>query len=172
MGCPCGVCHNKKYYSSYKILNAHLLWSGFMPSYNCWSKQGERWIMMEDNEEEDDDDNYPMFPTYSDIAMGDGNADRCMSRERYRGGGTEARGPGGPAAHPERDGDDGELGGGRSDKIDIGCRWGGRSCCRRLGKSSIDSFKQETRGGEAVLRGASAGLGDGRAAEMEDDSGD
>jgi hypothetical protein len=34
-----------------------------MPSYNCWTKHGERGVMMEYNKEEDDD-NYPMFPEY------------------------------------------------------------------------------------------------------------
>ena len=43
-----------------------------MPSYNCWTKHGERGVMMEDNEEEEDDDNYPMFPEeYGDTAMED-----------------------------------------------------------------------------------------------------
>ena len=43
-----------------------------MPSYNCWTKHGERGVMMEDNEEEKDDENYPMFPReYGDTAMED-----------------------------------------------------------------------------------------------------
>ena len=50
MCCPCVVCQNKKDYSSSKILHTHLLRSGFMPSYYCWTKHGERGIMMEDNE--------------------------------------------------------------------------------------------------------------------------
>src|SRR5664279_2454257 len=71
MCCPCGVCKNNKDYSSSKILHTHLLRSGFMPSYNCWTKHGERGVMMEDNEEEEDDDNYPMFPEYGDTATGE-----------------------------------------------------------------------------------------------------
>ena len=70
MCCPCGVCQNKKDYSSSKILHTHLLRSGFMPSYNCWTKHEERGVMMEDNEEEDDD-NYHMFPEYGDTATGE-----------------------------------------------------------------------------------------------------
>ena len=30
----------------------HLFQSGFMSGYNCWTKHGERGVMMEDNEEE------------------------------------------------------------------------------------------------------------------------
>ena len=68
---PCGVCKNKKDYSSSNILHSHLFQSGFMPSYNCWTKHGERGVMMEDNEEEEDDDNYPRFPEYGDTATGE-----------------------------------------------------------------------------------------------------
>ena len=45
-----------------------------MPSYNCWTKHGEKGVMMEDNEEEEDDDD-PIFPDeeeeYGDTAMED-----------------------------------------------------------------------------------------------------
>ncbi|KAK1660804.1 hypothetical protein QYE76_048963 [Lolium multiflorum] len=42
-----------------------------MPSYYCWTKHGERGVMMEDNdEEEEDDDGYPNFPEYDDTAEG------------------------------------------------------------------------------------------------------
>ena len=59
--CPCGVCKNQRDYSDSRTIHSHLFKSGFMPSYNCWTKHGEEGVMMEDNEE-DDDDNYPMFP--------------------------------------------------------------------------------------------------------------
>ncbi|KAK1693374.1 hypothetical protein QYE76_010071 [Lolium multiflorum] len=38
----------------------HLLRQGFMPSYNCWTKHGERGVIMEEDEEGDDfiDENY------------------------------------------------------------------------------------------------------------------
>jgi hypothetical protein len=65
---PCVDYENKKEYSSWKILHSHLLQKGFMPSYNCWTKHGEREVMMEDNEEEENDD---MYPEYSDTAMGE-----------------------------------------------------------------------------------------------------
>jgi hypothetical protein len=42
-----------------------------MPSYNCCTKHGEKGVTMEDNEEEEDDDNYPEFPEYGDIFMGE-----------------------------------------------------------------------------------------------------
>ncbi|KAK1647218.1 hypothetical protein QYE76_065023 [Lolium multiflorum] len=42
-----------------------------MPSYYCWTKHGERGVMMEDNdEEEEDDDGYPNSPEYDDTAEG------------------------------------------------------------------------------------------------------
>src|SRR5680860_1328102 len=58
MCCPCRVCQNEKDYSSSKTLHIHLIKSGFMSGYNCWTKHGERGVMMEDNEEEENDDNY------------------------------------------------------------------------------------------------------------------
>jgi hypothetical protein len=66
MCCSCVDCENKKEYSSWKILHSHLLRKDFMPSYNCWTKHGERGVMIEDNEEEDDD----MYPEYGDTATG------------------------------------------------------------------------------------------------------
>src|SRR5664279_1978888 len=70
MCCPCRVCRNEKDYSSSKTLHIHLIQSGFMPGYNCWTKHGERGVMMEDNEEEEDNDNYPMFTEHGDRTMG------------------------------------------------------------------------------------------------------
>jgi hypothetical protein len=61
MCCPCVDCENKKEYSSWKNLHPHQLRKGFMPSYNYWTKHGERGVMMEDNEEEVDDDMYPEY---------------------------------------------------------------------------------------------------------------
>jgi Transposase-associated domain len=71
MSCPCGLCRNQKEYSSSKTLHIHLIQSGFMSGYNCWTKHGERGVMMEDNEEEENDDNYPMFPEYGGNARGE-----------------------------------------------------------------------------------------------------
>jgi hypothetical protein len=42
-----------------------------MSGYNCWTKHGERGVMMEDNNEEENDDNYPVYPEYSDTTMED-----------------------------------------------------------------------------------------------------
>jgi hypothetical protein len=67
--CPCSVYKNLKNYSSSRTLHVHLLQHGFMPSYNCWTKHGERGVTMEDNEE--DDDNYPGFLEYGDTFMGE-----------------------------------------------------------------------------------------------------
>ena len=72
MPCPCVDCRNVKEHFSSRTLQGHLLRRGFMPSYNVWTKHGERGVMMEDNGEEEDDDNYPMFPEeYGDTAMED-----------------------------------------------------------------------------------------------------
>jgi hypothetical protein len=71
MSCPCVVCHNKKYFSNSNTLHSHLIWPGFMSGYNCWTKHGERWVIMKDNEEEEDDKNYPEFPEYDGTAMGE-----------------------------------------------------------------------------------------------------
>ena len=72
MPCPCVDCRNVKGYSKRFALHSHLILKGFMPSYYCWTKHGERGVMMEDNEEKEDDDNYPMFhEEYGDTAMED-----------------------------------------------------------------------------------------------------
>ena len=71
MCCPCKRCRNEKDYSSSQTLHVHLLQYGFMQNYNCWTKHGERGVMMEDNEDEDDDDNYPMSsPEYGYTGRG------------------------------------------------------------------------------------------------------
>ena len=70
MPCPCVKCRNIKGYSKRSSLHADLVRHGFMPSYYCWTRHGERGVMMEDNEEEEDDDNYPPFPEYDDSARG------------------------------------------------------------------------------------------------------
>jgi hypothetical protein len=74
MYCPCVDCENKKEYSSWKILHSHLLRKGFMPSYNCWTKHGERGVIMEDNEEEEEEDD-DMYPEYGDNAMVEAKAE-------------------------------------------------------------------------------------------------
>ena len=72
MSCPCGVCRNHKEYSSSRVLHSHLFRSGFMTGYNCWTKHGERGVMMEDNEEEENDNDYPtMSPEYDGTTMED-----------------------------------------------------------------------------------------------------
>ena len=70
MCCPCRNCRNEKDYSCSKTLHIHLIQFGFMSGYNCWTKHGERGVMMEDNEEEQNDDIY-MFPEYGANARGE-----------------------------------------------------------------------------------------------------
>jgi hypothetical protein len=53
MYCPCVDCKNTVNYAHSSLIHSHLLRSGFMPSYYCWTKHGERGVMMEDNEEEE-----------------------------------------------------------------------------------------------------------------------
>ena len=65
MCCPCPICGNTKSYSDRKILHTHLLYKGFMPHYNVWTRHGEIGVMMEDSEEEEYDDNY-VPPEYGD----------------------------------------------------------------------------------------------------------
>ena len=70
MCCPCPTCGNMKSYSDRKILHAHLLYKGFMPHYNVWTRHGEIGVMMEDGEEEEYDDNYVPLE-YGDAATGE-----------------------------------------------------------------------------------------------------
>ena len=56
MLCPCRNCRNEKDYPRSRDLHIHLIEYGFMPGYNCWTKHGERGVMMEDNEEEEDNE--------------------------------------------------------------------------------------------------------------------
>ena len=67
---PCPICGNMKSYSDRKILHSQLLYKGFMPHYNVWTKHGEIGVRMEDSEEEEDDDNY-VPPKYGDAATGE-----------------------------------------------------------------------------------------------------
>src|SRR3954468_20696270 len=48
MCCPCTMCGNTKSYSERQTLHIHLLYKGFMPHYNVWTKHGEIGVMMED----------------------------------------------------------------------------------------------------------------------------
>ena len=75
MCCPCPICGNTKSYSDRKILHTHLLYKGFMPHYNVWTRHGEIGVMMEDGEEEDYDDNY-VPPEYGDAATGGAGEDQ------------------------------------------------------------------------------------------------
>ena len=75
MCCPCPTCGNTKSYSDRKILHAHLLYKGFMPHYNVWTRHGEIGVMMEDGEEEEYDDNY-VPPEYGDAATGGAGEDQ------------------------------------------------------------------------------------------------
>ena len=75
MCCPCTECGNTRSYSNRKILHSHLLYKGFMPHYNVWTRHGEIGVMMEDGEEEEYDDNY-VPPEYGDAATGEAAEDQ------------------------------------------------------------------------------------------------
>ena len=53
-------CQNNKDFSSRTTLHSHIFRHGFMPKYLCWTKHGEKSVMIEDNEEVDCDDNFPI----------------------------------------------------------------------------------------------------------------
>jgi hypothetical protein len=53
MCCSCALCKNEKDYSYPRKIYEHLFTSGFMPNYICWTKHGERGVIMEEDEEED-----------------------------------------------------------------------------------------------------------------------
>src|ERR1043165_9722215 len=76
ISCPCGVCKNNKSHSYSKDIHLHLFKHGFMFDYNCWTKHGERGVLMEENEEDEDDDRYPGFlPEYGGT-MGEQNEEQ------------------------------------------------------------------------------------------------
>nr|XP_051212532.1 uncharacterized protein LOC127330319 [Lolium perenne] len=80
MYCPCVDCKNTVNYAHSSLIHSHLLRSGFMPSYYCWTKHGERGVMMEDNdEEEEDDDGYPNFP--NTMISAEGNEDNEVEEQ-------------------------------------------------------------------------------------------
>jgi hypothetical protein len=55
MCCPCAVCMNLKEYLCSRTLHTHLLKSGFIPNYICWTKHGERRVLMDDGEEDEEE---------------------------------------------------------------------------------------------------------------------
>ena len=76
ISCPCSVCKNTQDYSTSQTIHVHLLKSSFMSGYNCWTKHGEKGVIMEDNEEEEEDnDNYPMFTEHGSTTMGEDGAE-------------------------------------------------------------------------------------------------
>ena len=72
---PCPIFGNTKSYYDLKTIHTHLLYKGFMPHYNVWTKHGEIGVMMEDNKEEEDDENY-VPPEYGDAATGEAVEDQ------------------------------------------------------------------------------------------------
>src|SRR3954465_13382642 len=80
ISCPCGVCKNNKSYSDSKDIHLHLFKHGFMSGYNCWTKHGERGVMMEENEEDEDDDRYGFLPEYGGT-MGEQNEEQEKEQE-------------------------------------------------------------------------------------------
>ena len=62
-----------KEYASSRSLHSHLLKSGFMPNYICWTKHEETGVVIEEGEEEqwDDDDIIAEYGAFNDTAMGE-----------------------------------------------------------------------------------------------------
>ena len=79
---PCADSKNDRNYSNSRTIRVHLFESGFMSGYNCWTKHGERGVLMEENEEEGDDDSNPGhgFPEYHGTTMGE-EAEPVMREE-------------------------------------------------------------------------------------------
>ena len=73
MCCPCALCKNLKEYLSPTSLHSHLLKSGFMLNYICWTKHGESRVMMEEGEGEDldIDDIIAQYGAFDDTTMGE-----------------------------------------------------------------------------------------------------
>jgi hypothetical protein len=73
MCCPCALCKNLKEYSSSRSLHSHLLKSGFMPNYICWTKHRETEVIMKEGEEEqlNPDNIIAQYGDFDDIAMGE-----------------------------------------------------------------------------------------------------
>ena len=67
MCCPYLQWQNNKDYSSRTTLHSHIFRHGFMPKYLCWTKHGEKYVMMEDNEEVDCGDNFPSHAGFGDF---------------------------------------------------------------------------------------------------------
>ena len=61
---PCVLCKNEKDYSWSRKIHEHLFTSGFMPNYICWTKYGERGVIMEEDEEEEGDDDNMIVDGY------------------------------------------------------------------------------------------------------------
>ena len=66
---PCAICKNLKEYASSKSLHSHMLKSGLMPNYICWTKHGETRVVMEEGGEEQwgDDDILILRPHRGDM---------------------------------------------------------------------------------------------------------
>ena len=55
-----------------------------MSGYNCWTKHGERGVLMEEIEEDEDDDKYPGFlPEYGGT-MGDRMKNKRMKNKKVK----------------------------------------------------------------------------------------
>jgi hypothetical protein len=79
---------NEKDYSCPKKIHKHLFMSGFMPNYICWTKYGERGVIMKEDEEEEegDDDNmifrgFAEYGAFGDTAMGEAEEDSATEEE-------------------------------------------------------------------------------------------
>jgi hypothetical protein len=86
--CPCVMCKNEKDYSCSKVLHEHLFRNGFMPNYICWTRHGERGVIMEEHEEEgegDDDNNiihgFAEYDAFGDTAMGEADEEEVAAED-------------------------------------------------------------------------------------------
>jgi hypothetical protein len=69
---PSRICKNEKDYSSTKTLHSHMFQRGFMLNYICWTRHGERGVMLEDEEEEEYNIlNFAQYGASEDTTMGE-----------------------------------------------------------------------------------------------------
>ena len=73
---PYAMCKNLTEYSNSRTLHSHLLKSGFVPNYICWTKHGESGIIMDEEEEEEEEelghaDIIAQYGGFDDVVMGE-----------------------------------------------------------------------------------------------------
>ena len=81
----CAVCKNLTKYSNSRTLHSHLLKSGFVPNYICWTKHGESGIIMDEGEEEEEELNHAniiaQYGGFNGVANGGDNEEEVAAED-------------------------------------------------------------------------------------------